>query len=213
MPICFQHNDPIVTVKVKLAEMPYPVWRRIEIQGVATLENLNEAIQAAFGWWGHHLWRFDVEGGLSYTDPDDEELMDGDESLRGADSISLQDLFSVGVRKLYYTYDFGDGWDHEVTLEKMGPGDTKVPYYPVVTGKGRCPPDDVGGAPGFYRFLEAMEATRHPRKKEMTAWYGGPFLRDDIEHRMILFRLVDLQENLQLPRERWGQNRKQPEPA
>jgi Plasmid pRiA4b ORF-3-like protein len=38
-----------------------------------------------------------------------------------------------------------------------------------------CPPEDVGGIPGFYDFLEAITDPRHPDHDERVEWHGGPF--------------------------------------
>lgn len=43
-----------------------------------------------------------------------------------------------------------------------------------------APPEDVGGLPGFEKFLNAMAKRRHPQHREVVDWYGGRFEPDDI---------------------------------
>ena len=48
--------------------------------------------------------------------------------------------------------------------------------YPRVTGgKRACPPEDVGGVPGYADFLEAVADPRHPEHDSMLEWIGAPF--------------------------------------
>ena len=38
-----------------------------------------------------------------------------------------------------------------------------------------CPPEDVGGAPGYEEFLDAINDPRHPEHKELRKRIGGKF--------------------------------------
>ena len=42
-------------------------------------------------------------------------------------------------------------------------------------GEGRCPPEDVGGPPGYEHFLEAIADPGHPDHDELTEWHDEPF--------------------------------------
>jgi pRiA4b ORF-3-like protein len=42
-----------------------------------------------------------------------------------------------------------------------------------VTGK--CLPEDVGGFPGYYEFIDAMPDPKHPEHDHLKDWYGGTF--------------------------------------
>ncbi|MEQ8784640.1 MAG: plasmid pRiA4b ORF-3 family protein [Roseibium album] len=59
---------------------------------------------------------------------------------------------------------------------------TKGARLPVfIDGKGRTPPEDVGGAPGFEMFLKAMADPSHEEHDNLLQWYGKPFDQDNIE--------------------------------
>lgn len=38
-----------------------------------------------------------------------------------------------------------------------------------------CPPEDVGGSPGYTDFLEAMHNPQHEQHADCWRWLGGPF--------------------------------------
>jgi hypothetical protein len=74
-----------------------------------------------------------------------------------------------------YTYDFGDGWEHEVLVEKILPPEPGAHYPRCLKGKGACPPEDVGGVYGYADFLEAIQDPNHPEHDEYLEWIGGEF--------------------------------------
>ncbi len=77
--------------------------------------------------------------------------------------------------EIEYTYDFGDGWQHDIRVEKIlspAPGQ----HYPVcLAGARACPPEDCGGYPGYTDLVKAMANPRHARRRELIEWLGEPF--------------------------------------
>ena len=62
-------------------------------------------------------------------------------------------IWFVEKGKIIYEYDYGDCWEHEITLEKILPSDNKT-YYPIcLTGKKNCPPEDCGGSWGYNAIM------------------------------------------------------------
>jgi hypothetical protein len=74
-----------------------------------------------------------------------------------------------------YVYDFGDGWTHRLTVEKVLAAEPGVGYPRCVSGRRACPPEDVGGPWGYDGFLEAMADPTHPEHEQYREWVGGPF--------------------------------------
>lgn len=74
-----------------------------------------------------------------------------------------------------YDYDFGDSWEHEVILEKVVSRSSAARYPMVLAGRGACPPEDVGGLPGYYHFLEVIRNANHPEHEDMMEWAGKDF--------------------------------------
>ena len=83
-------------------------------------------------------------------------------------------MTGVGYQMLY-EYDFGDGWEHVVLVEKILPmtPDAKLPV--CIKGKRACPPEDVGGVWGYEQLLEAIKDPNHPEHEMYTEWIDGDF--------------------------------------
>ena len=65
-------------------------------------------------------------------------------------------------------------------------------YPAFVDGERRCPPEDVGGVPGFMDFLEAALDPLHVEHNEVVTWYGKPFDPVDLDERWLRLRLATL---------------------
>ena len=50
-----------------------------------------------------------------------------------------------------------------------------LPYPRCLDGDNACPPEDVGGVPGYYEFLEAIKDPTHDEHEALLEWYGGSF--------------------------------------
>ena len=80
-----------------------------------------------------------------------------------------------GVKRFDYTYDFGDDWDHSVTVEKTLPAVLGQGYPTCVAGKRNCPPEDSGGPWGYSELLEILADPNHPEREERLDWIGEDF--------------------------------------
>ena len=159
----------IFQLKVSLADVTPPVWRRVLVPGGYTLDRLHRVIQHAMGWQDCHLHSFDIDG-VQYAQPDpDGELSPCDELDARLDAVAAK-----GSRFLY-TYDFGDWWEHEVTVEDVLVAEPDERYPVCVDGERACPPEDVGGAFGYRAFLAALADPEHPDHGPMRVWVGGAF--------------------------------------
>lgn len=69
-----------------------------------------------------------------------------------------------------YLYDFGDSWEHRLTVTRVRPGDPEASYPRYVGGKRNAPPEDCGGLPGFYDMLDALADPNHPNHADATEW-------------------------------------------
>lgn len=156
----------IYQLKVTLLGAKPPIWRRLLVPATISLGELHFILQIAMGWENCHLFRFTI-GRHELDPPDDEESSPAGPPLREL-------LRRVGA-KATYEYDFGDGWLHEIVVEKaLGrePGNV----YPVcITGKRRCPPEDCGGPPGYFNLLRAVSDPAHPEHDDVVQWLGEEF--------------------------------------
>jgi hypothetical protein len=93
--------------------------------------------------------------------------------------------FTPANRKALYSYDFGDGWEHSVVLEKIFPREKGAVLPACIAGRRACPPEDCGGVGGYERLLEIMADPEDDRYEEMVEWLGKPydaeaFRREDV---------------------------------
>jgi hypothetical protein len=73
-----------------------------------------------------------------------------------------------------YEYDFGDSWEHKITVEKILPCDAAAATSALCLGGARaCPPEDCGGVWGYANLLEALKNRKHPEHKDLKEWIGG----------------------------------------
>jgi hypothetical protein len=156
-------------IKISLAEVTPPVWRRLLVPGGYTLDRVHRAIQYAMGWQGYHLHSFDIDG-VQYGEPDP----DGELALCDELDARLDAVTGKGD-KFVYTYDFGDWWEHEVVVEDVFPAEPEEEYPICVAGARACPPEDVGGAYGYTDFLDALGDPEHPDHDQMRGWIGRSF--------------------------------------
>ena len=77
---------------------------------------------------------------------------------------------------LVYEYDFGDSWEHIVTVEKILPVEASTSATAVcLAGSRACPPEDCGGIWGYEELLKALKNKKHPEHRSMKEWLGRPF--------------------------------------
>lgn len=93
----------------------------------------------------------------------------GPNEVIDSQNLKIDDVLKVKGQKLTYLYDFGDYWQHSVTLE-MIIEDLSIPFPICCTGELNCPPEDVGSLPGFYDFLKIMGNPKHPEYKHLKKW-------------------------------------------
>lgn len=160
--------DTVYQIKITLADIKPPVWRRVEITD-CTLSNLHQVIQVVMGWDGYHLWAFDIGGEQYGEDPT------GEMEMINAGNTKLSKVVRAGVKRFRYTYDFGDNWNHVIQIEKVLQADPQVKYPRCVKGSRACPPEDCGGPWGYVNFLEAIRNPDHKSHREMLEWVGGEF--------------------------------------
>lgn len=160
----------ILQLKVTLRRVRPPIWRRLEIPASTTLFELHHILQGAMGWTDSHLHQF-VQNGVFYGAPDREFGL----PMVSERQTRVGDLLPTVKARLIYEYDFGDGWEHEVVVEALLEAQPDARYPRVMAGKRACPPEDVGGAPGYAAFLEALADPTHEDHASMFEWIGGPF--------------------------------------
>ena len=120
------------------------------------------------GWENYHLYEFSIDS-YRIGQQFEEDGFNGPNEVIDSKTIKIGDVLKSKGQKLDYLYDFGDYWQHTLTLERIIE-DLTIPFPVCCSGNLNCPPEDVGGLPGFYDFLKIMNKPKHPEYKELIKW-------------------------------------------
>jgi len=78
-----------------------------------------------------------------------------------ATKIRLRDILKPRKTIIDYLYDFGDSWEHRLTVTDIHQGEPGISYPRYIGGEWNAPPEDCGGTPGFYETLDAIADREH----------------------------------------------------
>jgi hypothetical protein len=172
MPRRISEPIQIYQLRVTLRGSHPLIWRQIQVRSDITLGKLHRILQVVMGWTGTHLHQFAIRG-KQYWIPDE-----GDMDLRkkiDERKHRLRDVVSRQASRFRYEYDFGDLWTHELLVENILSPQEGVRYPVCLAGARACPPEDIGGTPGYENFLAAINSPRHPEHQEYLDWIGHRF--------------------------------------
>jgi hypothetical protein len=158
-------------IKVTLMQVRPAVWRSVRVPGTITLSQLHRILQIAMGWEDSHLHRFVIDRrrtGTKHGQLDSQIL--NDETIQLRNTVAL-----LKFRLLYYEYDFGDDWVHELHVERAFPQAKATQSVSCTAGERCCPPEDCGGPIGYQELLKVLQDPRHSDHEEMLEWVGGSF--------------------------------------
>jgi hypothetical protein len=161
-------------IRVVLVDSAPPIWREVELGSDLRLDRVHEILQTAVGWTNSHLHKFIPDpagsaGGVSLVTPFDVE--EGETGVLESD-VRLDQLLRQVGDTLTYVYDFGDYWQHTVTLQSIRPGSADVAR--VMGGERAAPPEDVGGISWYETLVQAAE---NPGSKEWSEYQDEIRLR------------------------------------
>jgi hypothetical protein len=177
----------IYQLKIELNDIKPNIWRRVLVYSDISLNELHHIIQISIGWTNSHLYSFildDVEFTVKEYDDDDVKYAD-------ARKYSIEKLKIDGPFE--YLYDFGDYWEHEITIDKKIEG-KRLLNPTCLEAEGRCPPEDVGGTHGFKEFLDIMKDKSHPERESYIEWYGSEFDPNQVDLDQINKELANLDQ-------------------
>jgi len=142
-------SDEIATLRIDLLDTDPPIWREVEVPISMTLKQLHAVIQAAMEW---------------------RTATSGSSPSRGrvAPSMPLQALLGPRKTKLLYTYDFGDSWEHQLTLTRPRAADPGLAYPRYLAGAGAARREIAAGFPASTLNwrpspIRAIRITTRPR--------------------------------------------------
>jgi hypothetical protein len=182
--------NQICTVRIELLDTNPLIWREVEVPTSITLKVLHDIVQITMGWLDQHLWEFTING-QTYGLPMDEDW--GTAPRTEANKVRLRDVLKPRQTRIDYLYDFGDSWEHRITVTKIRPGTPGVSYPHYLGGEWDCPPENCGGVPGYYNMLDALADPEHPDHAEVAEYLEDwdPKEIDELPLRIALGRIAN----------------------
>ena len=143
--------DTIARLKITLDDVKPAVLRRIEVPFDIRLDRLHLAIQAAMGWTNTHLYEIRA-GDVGWSTPDP----DWGDGLLDARKARLNDVLEdIGTKTLKYLYDFGDGWEHTIKIERLTDPEPGLTYPRLIEVR-------AAALPRMSAALPAMPSSSRP---------------------------------------------------
>ncbi len=183
-------------LRLMITDSHPPIWRRIIVPAGLTFSQLTIVINEVMNWCGAHMseYIFDklyVEL-MDDFEPEDISNWNANEVLDAKD-YKIDEFFDK-ADKCVYVYDFGDYWEHIVTVEKILK-DYEYNYPMVIKYKGETPYEDCGGIYGWYDLLNTLDDPRSPEYEEMKEWadeqYRDPFDMEDMNEGLKQLELIE----------------------
>ena len=179
-------NERRYLLKIRLLDIEPEIWRRFVVPGSITLDRLHDVIQIVMGWTDTHIHEFTI-GKKRYT-----EYPESKEDGLVCGRYRLDDLIKQKGRTFGYIYDFGDDWEHELTLEESRYFNPELRCeIECLDGAGACPPEDIGGVPGYYEFCKASKDPDYEGHGSLAGWVGGNYDSERFDSNAVNWELMN----------------------
>lgn len=154
------------------------VWRKIKVSSAVSLSVLHDKILAPLMGWvrNYHAYCFTEQQSAAMFGPVDSAAIDmmhlpsNGFVLLDDTKFFLGDVLREKGNMLAYDYDFGDHFEHEITLLKIVPSNESDGKCVLLAGEMASLPEDSVGSPGFKGptgYQELLDIWDHlsPKKK------------------------------------------------
>lgn len=189
--------DKVYQFNISLDGVEPKIWRGIQVPDSYLFWDLHCAITDSLGWLDYHLHLFSMlnpktgeKEMIGMPDDDTSDALDAEILPDWERKIS--DYFTLTNATCQYEYDFGDSWGHKIIFEASLPREDGVVYPRCIEGARACPPEDVGGVPGYERFQTAVKYQNAVDHDELLQWVGGWFDPDWFDLSLVRFEDPDL---------------------
>lgn len=156
-------QDSVYKLRVELLETTLPIWREIAVPATIRLSELHDVLQLVMGWQDCHLHEFEVgKRRFSSNQQLDEDCFDMN-PVEQSRSIRLCSQLVRPRSTMVYTYDYGDNWQHRITL--LAICSAQQQQLGLLGGEGACPLEDCGGPYGHDKVCHHLSMSLHMRRQ------------------------------------------------
>ncbi|HUX49367.1 MAG TPA: plasmid pRiA4b ORF-3 family protein [Spirochaetia bacterium] len=175
-------------LKLSLNDMNPPIWRRLLVDPRATLSHLHRVIQVTMDWMGYHLHEFQL-GDVIY----------GPQCLNGggfgpparSELTRISTILTRESPRMRYEYDFGDGWEVLIRLERELEVNRNTRLPKCMGGARHGPLEDSGGPNGYQELVTTLKEPNNRDYKDVREWAPVGFDPDDFEIKDVNSKLRD----------------------
>lgn len=138
-------------VKVRLDDFRPLTWRDLIIPEGITFKELDNIMKILWDFGGYHLSRFTFKDSPDVVTNEFLDIDFNPGELNSKDVI-IDSYFDTN-KKIYWEYDYGDGWSFTIEVKKAVEYDKDYPTIKRFRGEYN-PQDDIGGVWGLERLME-----------------------------------------------------------
>lgn len=159
-------------VTIAFEELEPKVWRKVILPAGASFKRLHEIIQQVTNFDDQHTYTFELED--VYITNNEVILDEYKKKLFSGRKVKSPvrqkiDAYLEQEKTLQYTYDMGDDWRIQVTLNEIV-DDYYFGFPTLLELEGIAPPENVTGAGGYAEFLTVYNNQKDPMFFEMREW-------------------------------------------
>jgi hypothetical protein len=162
--------ERVFTLRLSIVGTTPSVWRRLVVRESMWLSRLHDSIQVVFDWFDYQTHAFNLDD-LRFGNPLKRETL----SIEDDRDVTLADLDLEHRERFTYGYHFGDGWQVEIKVEKMGKVAKGVSYPTCTAGEQAGPPEDCGGLEAYHDMLACIKEPQTDLGREWLEWLGPDY--------------------------------------
>lgn len=160
----------VIVIHLKVVGAHPRIWRRLVVRESMWLSRLHDAIQVLFDWYDYQTHAFVLDD-LRFGNP----LKQDDLVVEDDRDVTLADLDLAHRERLLYDYHFGEGWQVEIRVEKVGALEKGARYPRCLAGERAGPPEDCGGLEAFHDMLACLKEPTTDLGREWLEWLGPDY--------------------------------------
>jgi hypothetical protein len=162
---------PVFILHIALKGISNPtVSRTVQVPGAITFLKLHRLIQSVFGWKHCHMHEFQVSGREDFVITSIANMEEEERDAEDETAAKLGEYLTAPGETMLYVYDFGDYWEHEITVLAVHRSAGGQRSDILLAAEGACPPEDCGGTHGYKLLKEAMANPKDPEYKSYRVW-------------------------------------------
>jgi len=165
-----QPVDRVLALHLKVAGCRPPIWRRLLVRESMWLSRLHDSIQLVFEWFDYQTHAF-AFGDLRFGNPLKQEGL----IIEDDRDVTLAEMDLEHHPRFVYSYNFDEGWQVEIVVEKP-PAPRKGARYPLcAAGERAGPPEDCGGPEAYHDMLACLKEPETDLSREWREWLGPEY--------------------------------------